>query len=119
MVEVWGEVENSEMTDGLELEPELAIRYPAAFYFFVNKSNITLARLLTDGLEKAIADGSFDQLFNNHFEDHLRKADFDGRKVFELENPLLTEQTPVDRKELWYKPEKTMAAYDADNQQSQ
>lgn len=105
VLEIWSEMSNPDLNEGLSIEPGLGIRYPAAMYFFVNKSNLILARLLNDGLEYAIADGSFEQLFSATFDAYIKEARIDSRRVFELENQLLTEQTPLERKELWYVPE--------------
>lgn len=102
MAEVWAELENEKLDPAIVLEPTLGIKYPAAMYFFVNKSNKLLARLLTDGLEKAIANGKFDELFLQQFAPIIERANLDQRFFFELENPLLPAATPLDRKELWY-----------------
>jgi len=68
----------------------------------VNRKNTRLAQDIRAGLEKAIADGSFDKLFQQYFGEWLRKAQLETRTVIELRNPLLTPGTPSDRAELWY-----------------
>lgn len=88
--------------DRIVIDKYIAIHYPAASYFFVNKNNIALAEALRTGLERAIRDGSFDALFNEYHSPSLLAALLRGRTVIELKNPLLPEQTPLDRKELWY-----------------
>lgn len=108
VLEIWQEMSNSQLTEGLSIEPNLALRYPVAFYFFVNKSNLVLARLISEGLERAIADGSFDQLFNDKFAAFLKEARIEQRHVFEFDNQLLTEQTPLTRQALWYQPNKSL-----------
>ncbi len=87
----------------LELEQHWLLHYPGAVYFFVAPSQATLAALLEQGLEKAISDGSFDQLFQQHFDDDIKLLKLNERHLLELENPLLPAATPVERKELWYK----------------
>ena len=52
--------------------------------------------------EKAILDGSFDKLFQQYFGEGIRKAHLETRTVIELQNPLLTPETPTNRPELWY-----------------
>ena len=61
-------------------------------YFFVNKDNTKLHDRILLGLNKAIANGKFDQLFYHHpvTENMLLLANLDKRIVFELENPLLS-----------------------------
>lgn len=68
----------------------------------VNRKNTRLANDIREGLEKAIADGSFDKLFWQDYGDRLRKAHLETRTVIELKNPLLTPDTPVNRPELRY-----------------
>ena len=71
-------------------------------YFFVNRSNPTLAKLIETGLQRAIADGSFNQLFLLHYQPVIEQLDIPNRRVFELENPLLTAETPTEDSRLWF-----------------
>lgn len=102
VVEVWGEVDNSTYNKDLMIEQHLAIKYPAAMYFFVNKKSVPLANLLESGLEKAIANGKFEQLFLQAHQPNLDKAKIQDRRVFELQNSFLPPATPLEREELWY-----------------
>jgi hypothetical protein len=88
--------------DTLEVESRVALHYFYDAYFMVNKKNTRLAEAIRQGLEKAVADGSFDRLFDQHHGERLRKSQLDKRIVIELKNPLLTRGTPYDRPELWY-----------------
>lgn len=49
----------------LQIEQELMLSYPNEVYFFVNKNNAVLAKRLEKGLNIALEDGSFDELFNS------------------------------------------------------
>ncbi|MBI3368200.1 MAG: transporter substrate-binding domain-containing protein [Burkholderiales bacterium] len=100
VMEIWDE--QALNADTLEVEPRLALHYFYDAYFMVNRQNTRLARDIAQGLEKAIADGSFDKLFQLHFGERLRKARLETRTVLELRNPLLTPGTPSGRPELWY-----------------
>jgi hypothetical protein len=100
IMEVWDEQANT--ADKLAVEPHLALHYLYDAYFMVNRNNVKLAEDIRNGLEKAIADGSFDKLFQEYYGERLRKAHLETRTVIELKNPLLTPGTPVDRPELWY-----------------
>ena len=102
LIEVWAEYDKEDIDDSIIIEPTLGVKYPTAMYFFVNKNNRTLARLLEVGMEKAIKSGKFDELFETQFADSFKRANLDKRFFFELSNPLLPDTTPVDRKELWY-----------------
>jgi len=102
VMEIWDEQAANAAT--LEVEPHLALHYFYDAYFMVNRKNTKLAQDIREGLEKAIADGSFDQLFQQYYGERLRKARMEARTVIELRNPLLTPETPSDRPELWYDP---------------
>jgi len=100
VMEIWDE--QAINADTLEVEPHLALHYFYDAYFMVNRKNTKLAQDIREGLEKAIADGSFDKVFQQYFGERLRKAHLETRTVIELRNPLLTPGTPSDRPELWY-----------------
>ncbi|MFT5939286.1 MAG: hypothetical protein ACI8R9_001399 [Paraglaciecola sp.] len=102
VVEVWGEVDNTAFNENLMIEQYLAIKYPAAMYFFVNKKSVPLANLIKSGLEKAIKNGKFDELFLQAHQKNLDQANISDRRVFELKNSFLPPATPLARKELWY-----------------
>jgi hypothetical protein len=100
-LEIWDE--QARNADTLEIEPHIALHYyHYDAYYMVNRNNTRLAEIIRQGLEKAIADGSADRLFDQHYGERLRQAQLDKRVVIELKNPLLTPGTPVDRPELWY-----------------
>lgn len=104
--EPFGELaQRPEMKD-LMVEETLLISYKMPFYLFVSPSNRKLATDLELGLNRAIADGSFDKVFYSdpNIKDVLDKANMKNRKVFYLENPFLTKETPLDRTELWFDP---------------
>lgn len=82
----------------------LALFYPAPMYYFVNKEDTELAQAIDRGLREAIADGSFRTLFLQHFADDIEQAKLNGRKIFRLENPELSDLTPLSNRELWFDP---------------
>lgn len=104
VIEVIPELKN-QYSKNLSLRKGIAIHYPAATYFFTNKQNLTLSKLIKTGLERAIADGSFEKLFNEHYGETIRKLDFGNALYFRLANPLLPPLTPLANKEYWYVPE--------------
>ena len=101
--EPWEEVQAHKELN-LEVEKGLLLYYPTANYFFVNKNNSALAGRIESGLERAIADGSFDALFNSHPINAyaLDHAHLGQRRMLKLINPLLPAETPLGRKELWW-----------------
>lgn len=71
---------------GLAMEQKLFLYYDAPFYFFVNSENKKLAKRIEAGLNKALVDGSFDQLLNSYaeFRAALRLQQSSSRKVLRL-----------------------------------
>lgn len=85
----------------IEVERTLALHYPFPVYFFVRKDNTALAARIEKGLCVSIADGSFQRLFNRYNGEYIRKAAINKRKILRLNNPLLSDETPIRKKELW------------------
>lgn len=103
ITEIWPELSLlKEMKNPLVVAPRWVLHYPAALYFFVRKDDHELAQAIESGLEVAIRDGSMKQLFLNHFQETLDKADLTNRQVVELTNTALPHQTPVERSDLWF-----------------
>ncbi|WP_213999780.1 transporter substrate-binding domain-containing protein [Arsukibacterium sp.] len=88
------------------IEQNWLIHYPAASYFFVRSDNEQLAGDIRHGLEKMLADGSFEQLFQQFFSSQLAELKLEQRQLIILENPLLPAQTPLQDHRLWYHPAK-------------
>lgn len=49
-----------------------------------------------------IKDGSFDALFVKNNQNNIDAINLKARRVIRLDNPLLPQSVPVERKELWY-----------------
>lgn len=103
--EPFGEIEKRPNLN-LGVENSILLIYKMDLYLYTRKENRKFAKELEAGFNKAIADGSFDQLFYSspQVKDIMEKANMKNRKVFYLENPTLHKDTPLDRKELWADP---------------
>ncbi|HEY0062190.1 MAG TPA: transporter substrate-binding domain-containing protein [Telluria sp.] len=101
VTEIWAEADLHKKR--LAVLPDIVLRYPTAIYFFVRKDDARLEADLRDGLEKMIADGSFERLFQAFYGDMLRRARLRQRQVIELHNPLMPDSLPLARKQLWYR----------------
>jgi len=101
IIEVWNELKVNTASN-IKLEQHTLISYPTASYYFVSKDNKVLAEAVRRGLEIALKDGSFDALFQLHFSKMIRQAKLDTRTHYRLENPLLTKETPLENKRLWF-----------------
>lgn len=104
VIEALSELRQEGADPDIRLKEGIALKYRAAMYFFVNKRNVTLARLLEVGLERAIDDGSFDKLFYQYHDEILEQLALDEITYFELDNPLLPAKTPVLEARYWYTP---------------
>jgi len=102
--EVWPEYEANSHLD-LKVHSKLVMYYPSAFYFFVNKNNHFLAKLIEDCLIESIQDGSFKTLFDGYFSDSIKRSNLQNRTILRLTNPLLPAATPINKSEYWFSPE--------------
>lgn len=100
ITEAWYEQEffNSK---NISVDQHIAIYYPLPMYFFVRKSDDILHQQIQLGLERAIADGSFQRKFEEYFQHYIERANLEKRKVFKLNNPYIPKETPLARAELW------------------
>lgn len=103
VIEIWDELEHAHGAQ-LVADSHIVLHYPTAMYFFFSRSRPELAETVRLGLEKALADGSFDRLFYMYFADSVRRARLNQRRVITLDNPLLPSATPLQRRELWFNP---------------
>jgi len=103
--EPWRELRDVNIP-GLAVESDLLLYYPTPGYIFTSKNNQKLAKRLERGFRIALKDGSFDRLFHNHpdIKEALERANLKNRRLFELKNPSLPIETPLNEKGLWYKP---------------
>ncbi|MDU0354084.1 hypothetical protein RS130_09170 [Paraglaciecola aquimarina] len=101
VLEIWYE-DSLNKLDNISVEPTLAIHYPTALYFFVANENNALARTIELGLNRCLADGSFDQLFNRYFSMDIAKADIAKRRIFTIDTAESSSFLPTERKELWF-----------------
>jgi len=90
--------------EGIAIDRHIVLRYPAAVYYFVHRDNEKLANIIRAGLEAAIADGSFERLFQAHYGGMIERLALPRRRVIEIANPQLPPETPLARRELWFQP---------------
>lgn len=100
--EIWWE--QSLHGEGLVVVPEVCLHYPTAVYFFVDRRDEALAQAIELGLQRLRASGAFDRLFLKHHGEDIARAQLDRRRIFELVNPGLPPQTPLDPADLWFRP---------------
>ncbi|MDB5815335.1 MAG: hypothetical protein JWN23_2452 [Rhodocyclales bacterium] len=99
-----------ESAPNIAVEKSIAIYFPLPRYFFVSPAYPNLAKRIEVGFEMIIKDGTFDRLFMKYHGDLITQAGFCSRRIFEIPNPFLTAETPLQRKELWFDPFRASAA---------
>ncbi len=89
----------------LEYNTSLLLHYPFAMYFFVNKDNKVLAERLFKGLDKLARSGELQEFLQAHPIAHqvFPLSQFSQSVVFQLDNPLLPAETPLQQPEYWLK----------------
>lgn len=90
----------------LVVEPTLLLHYPLPTYFFLRRDaeGQRLHSRITQGVEMMIADGSLEALFEHYKRGMINRAGLRQRRMIDIPNPTLAPETPLARKELWYKP---------------
>ena len=102
--EGYGELAVAQKTfNDLVMLDDVLLHYPYPIYYFVNKKNIALSMAIEIGLEKLIDSGEFDSFMQNH---KVTKYAFPldkwkGKRIFQLNNPLLSKQTDPTNPRYW------------------
>jgi hypothetical protein len=86
------------------IEPKLALFIPMPIYIFVCPKYPHLAERIEIGLQAMIDDGSLDSLFKHYHADSIHLANLDQRRIFRIDNPFLSSETQLERKEFWFDP---------------
>ncbi|TMP38842.1 hypothetical protein CWB96_09630 [Pseudoalteromonas citrea] len=100
---------HSEVLSRTKSMPELIVydkvilHYPFPMYFFIKKSNETLIADVTNGLNKAIEDGSFDDYMKNHQSTkHLFPlSKWKSSTVIRIDNPFLDPNRDINNSKYW------------------
>jgi ABC-type amino acid transport substrate-binding protein len=100
--EVWWEL--TQYGEGLCIVPGVVLHYPTALYYFVQPGDTELAQAIELGLSRLRASGVFERMFQKFHEPTLARGKLAQRRVIELVNPLLSPETPLGQRELWFHP---------------
>jgi len=100
--EPWTEVSSRPHLE-LTVEKNLVLKYMMPYYIYVTPGKHILAKQITQGLESAIADGTFDRYFfsDPQVKSALELSKLKDRRIYSIDNPNLPKSTPVNRPELW------------------
>jgi hypothetical protein len=103
--EIFGELKNyGTQYPELTVENNLAIYIPLPSYIFVSPKYPELAKRIREGLNIALNDGSFDELFNKYQQDNIERANLNRRKIFRMEVSNTENPSIFQNKRLWYNP---------------
>jgi ABC-type amino acid transport substrate-binding protein len=88
---------------GLVIEKNLLLYYPLPRYYFFARTpeGEKLAKRVEDGLRELIRSGAFERRYQAFKTATLADLNLSGRRVFRMQNPTLSEETPLDDKRLW------------------
>ena len=104
--EIWREQEErKDLLGNIVIEKNLVLHYPIAYFYYVNKNNHQLAEDIKNGLEKMLADGSFDRLFNEYNGKQIALSELHKRHVIKINNPYFPKETYNKYKKFWFDPE--------------
>lgn len=95
---------NHTQVPNLAVEQHLVIHYDDPYYLYVGKNDAVLAKRLETGLRAMIKDGSFDEIFWRFHGAAIRRAKLSERRIIHIDNPLLSPETPLSDKSLWFDP---------------
>jgi hypothetical protein len=103
---------NSKMYPNLTIEKTILLHYPLAMFLYVSPKTPEIAKALKKGFEIAQKDGSLKYLTsgniigNYNIKKIISLSRLKHRKIFELPNPFLTDETKKIPEEFWFKPYK-------------
>jgi len=82
---------------------EVILHYNFPMYFFINKQNPKLAEQIHYGLQRALSDGSIEEMFRNDITmEYLFPLNkWQSKQFYNLKNPYLPELTPINDPLLW------------------
>jgi ABC-type amino acid transport substrate-binding protein len=91
----------------LQIEDSLIFYYPLPMYFWFSKTDEgrRLARRAEEGMRLMIADGTYDRIFAEFQGYKIERLHLKDRRIFKIENPLLSPATPFADKRLWFDPQ--------------
>lgn len=89
----------------ISVVPNIAIKYPAAIYYFVNPKRADIHKAITLGLQRMHENGKFDELFNHYFNDAIQNATLEQKTIIPLTNKHMSELTPLTNRALWFHPD--------------
>ena len=87
----------------LAIEKDLLLYYPLPRYYFFSRTpeGEVLARRVEDGLRTLKKNGEFERRYQAFKKEILAGLALSGRRLFVIDNPILSPQTPLKERDLW------------------
>lgn len=104
ILETGWELKQLEADTDITVVPNIAIKYPAAIYYFVNPSRPDIHKAISIGLKRMHENGKFDELFNRYFTEAIINANLNQKTIIPLTNSHMSALTPLDNSKLWFDP---------------
>lgn len=89
----------------ISVVPNIAIKYPAAIYYFVNPKRPDIHKAISLGLQRMHENGKFDELFNRYFTEAIQNAKLEQKTIIPITNKHMSELTPLNNRALWFEPD--------------
>jgi|GEM_PF-3264053 len=86
------------------LWPEQVLYYPLPFHFYINPKHQDIGERIEYGLQQAMADGRFKQLFTEHFSAEIKWLQTQNYDTLLLSNPHINTQQIPKHQEWWQPP---------------
>lgn len=103
--EIFDEFEShKDSLPNIQIESSLAVYITTPNYFFISPKHPRLYNRIKTGMERMVQSGTFDSLFLQYHTESIKRASLQKRRIFFVDNPLLTKETPLDSLHFWYKP---------------
>ena len=105
VIEPFSEMAGRPQFANLLVDDQLMVVYKYPMFFFVSPKHPELAELLKKGFENAYADGSFVKFFENDplVKKTFAEAKLKQRRIFNIDNPLLSDETRNMDDKYWMK----------------
>jgi Bacterial extracellular solute-binding proteins, family 3 len=91
----------------LFIENNIVFYYPLPMYFWFSKTEEgrSLAARAEEGMRMMIQDGTYDRIFDKYQRHKIQRLRLKERRIFRIDNPFLSPETPFEDKRLWFDPQ--------------
>ena len=90
------------------IEPTLAIKTQLPTIIYVSPNEPRLAERLEKGLSIIAENGTLKALFDQYYQDDIKRAKLGTRRILNIDNPFIPEGFLPENPKLWFHPEESM-----------